>query len=314
MVIPLLLKWLIIPIIVGIAGSYIYEKVIKRRPYRLTSYETIHHLYAPSDNDGISLSVKYNGVIIDNPISDFSLTIRNTGEKDLRFEKAFNKDGFVISNPSLKIIDASVRSGVSEIAAKVIRSDNGECKLDWDILKKGEVITIDIIAIVNDPGYLVDPYSHRCHMEFRSDVISNVNQSTPKLTQEKRFGFAFLCFFVASLMINTLISDLRAIPVNMNLNYQNVKYEEAGVYYNIFSNQYFISTVNQRCAAKLSEKDVTEIEVLSTMPKSIKYRIVNLSLSGLIIIGLILLLVFEWRRFRRSQIASFAFLLNHTKY
>lgn len=260
----------ILSIAIGILG--LLPLILSIRNYRISCTEKVDRLYLSRNNQDINVSVSYKGEPSSLPLAITSLVFKNDGNKDIDYHQRFIKP-VEITSSLIDVLDVRSFQSNSDINVSTIIQNN-EVLLSWDLLKKGESITLEIVGNVLDQNLIAQLEGQCFNVSIRAADIKGIRKSH-NMGMRKRLALLFVAWlFISS--FSPVIRDFMNSQLVGDLYYKGDVIKDAAICCNIFTGDYFVTSTTKRVEQRIPAEDVSTITVINSKLPSNNYRFVNL--------------------------------------
>ena len=302
-----LLNIILIPLIISLAGTALFEVFRHRRKDIQITCRTlsIRH-YKEKESGDVSISLSYKNENVGDSIVVATVMLVNTGRKDIAFSQVFEKEiGIVLKDA--KIIDVIVERESEKVGSKVVKGqekDGCDWLLSWGILKKRERIVLRIVAVYQsgEDSSIIN-IAKDLSFEFRGNNIDSFEFATPFHIKTVRNSI----FVIAAIFLAFLF----AIPTESSIRYDvivnGITHENVTIRYNVYTQEYSLK------GEGTSVKHIKHIDSISIPKQALLPRELIPVCIILAFYLIAFIVLYEWfkrgRRKRISQAFSYFFSL-----
>lgn len=255
-----ILLYFLIPLIVSVAAAVVFDLWKNRRRDFSISYKVVSkRRYKATENGDVKIALSYKGQVVESALAVFSFQLLNSGKKDIFFSRHFTTP-VRISYPGWHFINVLILDNESRVNPIISLNDDGTASVAWDILKKGEKVKIEIVALEEKDKDCAG--KEGLSFDFRADCLDRFDDGSIRSRRVYKLIVGAVCIAMVGAFA---IMPMRE-RVKMSILYDGVFYQDADVTYNRFTGSYDINT-DGGCL-KLDPNQLRCADVISIEPQS----------------------------------------------
>ena len=301
-------------LIIGILGSAIVTLLVEYWKYRKNRFHVDLKLgpsefYSSKEKSDIGIKVVYKSQDVKTSLVILRASLINDGRFDIMFSSHFSEEIEMIC-PGYRIVSVSFHESPSKPVGMVTK--DGHLSFSWDILKKGEVIRMEIAAIRDEENKRypsnIESIFNSLHFKFRSDCIDSIKPKrvyslSDRVTMSswKRLVFLSLFLLVASFMAIILICSI--LPRYSICLQDNHTYNNTALFYIPFADKYLIAPLGPEKSFITSVDNVKTTSLISPEKDAEYYTMSFMGVILCVLAALTLVLIIKIvSRMRQSKL------------